>query len=292
MKYLFVTQYKKTWPIDLMCRVLGVSRQGYYLYRRNSEARLADPEHQEMLEWMKDIAIASQYSYGRRRMKRAMNVLGFPVSRMKTVSLMKEAGIQVRHKKKFKVTTNSNHNLPLFENLLERQFDVERPNQVFASDITYIWTQEGWLYLAVVIDLYSRKVVGWSMSSRMTAQLVCDALTMAIWLRRPKAGLIHHSDRGSQYASKAFRRLLKAHGIKGSMSRKGDCWDNAVVESFFGSLKQERVHWRHYQTRYEAQQDILDYISMFYNSYRLHSYLDYKSPNQYEMETVELRKVA
>ena len=168
MKYLFVTQHKKTWPIDLMCRVLGVSRQGSYNYRRNTEAKLADPEHQEMLGWMKDIAIASKYSYGRRRMKRAMNALGFPINRTKTVKLMKEAGIQVRHKKKFKVTTNSNHNLPLFENLLERQFDVERPNQVFASDITYIWTQEGWLYLAVVIDLYSRKVVGWSMSSRMT----------------------------------------------------------------------------------------------------------------------------
>ncbi len=292
MKYLFVTQHKKTWPIDLMCRVLGVSRQGYYHYRRKIEARLSDSEHQEMLEWMKDLAIASQYTYGRRRMKRAMNVLGFPISRTKTVNLMKEAGIEVRHKKKFKVTTNSNHKLPLFENLLERQFDVEQPNQVFASDITYVWTQEGWLYLAVVIDLYSRKVVGWSMSSRMTAQLVCDALTMAIWLRRPKAGLIHHSDRGSQYASHAFRRLLKAHGILGSMSRKGDCWDNAVVESFFGSLKQERVHWRHYQTRYEAQQDILDYISMFYNSYRLHSYLDYRSPNQYEMEMTELRKAA
>jgi len=292
MKYLFVTQYKKTWPIDLMCRVLGVSRQGYYHYRRNIEARRSDAEHQEMLEWMQDIATASHYTYGRRRMKRAMNALGFPISRTKTVNLMKEAGIEVRHKKKFKVTTNSNHKLPLFENLLERQFDVEQPNQVFASDITYIWTQEGWLYLAVVIDLYSRKVVGWSMSNRMTAQLVCDALTMAIWLRRPKAGLIHHSDRGSQYASKAFRRLLKAHGIKGSMSRKGDCWDNAVVESFFGSLKQERVHWRHYQTRYGAQQDILDYISMFYNSYRLHSYLGYKSPNQYEMEMKELRKVA
>ena len=292
MKYLFVTQYKKTWPIDLMCRVLGVTRQGYYHYRRNTEARLADPEYQEMLEWVKDIAIASHYTYGRRRMKKAMNVLGFPITRTMTENLMEEAEAQVRHKKKFKVTTNSNHNLPLFENLLERRFDVDQPDQVYASDITYIWTQEGWLYLAVVIDLYSRKVVGWSMSSRMTAQLVCDALMMAIWLRRPKAGLIHHSDRGSQYASKAFRKLLKAHGLKGSMSRKGDCWDNAVVESFFGSLKQERVHWRHYQSRYEAQQDILDYISMFYNSYRLHSYLGYKSPNQYEMEMTELQKVA
>ena len=223
---------------------------------------------------------------------RRPKILGYPVGRMKAKRLMKEAGVAVKHKKKYKVTTNSNHKLPLFENLLERQFDVAEPDQVYASDITYIWTQEGWLYLAVVIDLYSRKVVGWSMGSRMKAQLVCDALTMAIWLRQPKPGLIHHSDRGSQYASHDFRKLLKSHGILGSMSRKGDCWDNAVVESFFGTLKQERVHWRHYQTRYEAQQDILNYISMFYNSYRLHSYLDYRSPDQYENEVIELRKAA
>ena len=148
------------------------------------------------------------------------------------------------------------------------------------------------MYLAVVIDLYSRKVVGWSMGSRMKAQLVCDALMMAIWLRRPKAGLVVHSDRGTQYASKTYRRLLKAHSFIGSMSRKGDCWDNAVAESFFGSLKQERVQWRNYQTRLEAQQDVLQYISMFYNSYRLHSYLGYVSPNQYESEMTGLKKVA
>lgn len=175
---------------------------------------------------------------------------------------------------------------------MNRQFAVAQPDRVYAGDITYLWTQEGWLYLAVVIDLYSRKVVGWSMSSRMKAQLVCDALTMAVWQRRPEAGLVAHSDRGSQYASKGYRRLLKAHGFEGSMSRKGDCWDNAVVESFFGSLKQERVQWRSYQTRHEAQQDVLNYITMFYNSHRLHSYLGYKSPNQYEAEMVELRKVA
>ena len=158
--------------------------------------------------------------------------------------------------------------------------------------MTYIWTQEGWLYLAVVIDLFFRKIVGWSMSSRMKAELVCDALKMAIWQRRPKAGLIHHSDRGSQYASKAFRQLLKAHSIEGSMSRKGDCWDNAVVESFFGTLKQERVHWRNYQTRYEAQQDILQYLSVFYNGYRLHSMLDYVRPNAYERPFNERKKTA
>jgi len=171
---------------------------------------------------------------------------------------MKEADVKARQRNKFKVTTNSNHKQPVFDNLLERQFDVPQIDQVYASDVTYIWTQEGWLYLAVVIDLCSRRVVGWSMSSRMKAQLVCDALKTAIWQRRPEAGLIHHSDRDSQYASKAFRRLLRAHGFHGSMSRKGNCWDNAVVESFFGSLKQEQVQWQHYQTRHEAQQDILD----------------------------------
>jgi len=221
-----------------------------------------------------------------------MNALSYPIGRRKAATLMKEAKVEVRHKRKFKVTTNSNHKLPLFENLLKREFKVEQADRVYASDITYIWTQEGWLYLAVVIDLYSRKVVGWSMSSRMKASLVCDALQTAIWQRQPEAGLIHHSDRGSQYASKAFKKLLNSHNFEGSMSRKGDCWDNAVVESFFGTLKQERVHWRHYQTRYEAQQDILEYISMFYNCTRMHSYLDYKSPNEFERDNLELRKAA
>ena len=158
-----------------------------------------------------------------------------------------------------------------------------RPDHVYAGDITYVWTQQGWLYLAVVIDLYSRKVVGWSMGRRLKSALVCDALQMALWRRRPPKGqLIHHSDRGVQYASHAFRRLLKAHGIEGSMSRKGDCWDNAVVESFFGSLKSERVHWRSYQSREEARADIVEYITMFYNSRRLHSYLGYQSPDEFE----------
>jgi putative transposase len=275
-----------------MCRLLGVTRSGYYSYQRRNANKPEDPEHQEMLQWVKKVAKASDYSYGSRRMKKALNALGYPVGRNKARKLMKEANVQVRYRKKYKVTTNSNHKQPVYDNLLVRRFDVDAPNEVYVSDITYVWTQEGWLYLAVVIDLYSRKVVGWSMSSRMKAKLVCDALRMAIWQRRPKAGLIHHSDRGSQYASKSFRRLLDAYQFRGSMSRKGDCWDNAVVESFFGSLKQERVQWRHYQSRYEAQQDILHYISMFYNSYRLHSYLGYKSPNQYEKEMAELKMVA
>ena len=222
--------------------------------------------------------------------------MSHPVSRNKARKLMKEAGVLVKRRKKFKVTTDSNHAKPLFDNVLDRGFAFDGPDQAYVQDITYIWTQEGWLYLATVIDLYSRRIVGWSMGSRMTAQLVCDALTMAIRQRQPEAGLIVHSDRGSQYASKAYRRLLKAHGFVGSMSRKGNCWDNAVAESFFGSLKQERVQWRNYQTRNEAQQDIMNYITMWYNSLRLHSYLDYKSPNQFEIEMkaprLELQKVS
>jgi len=242
-----------------MCRVLGVTRSGYYSFQKFGAHKQDDPLHAEMLDCVKTIVVGSDYTYGSRRVKKAMNIMSYPISRNKARQLMKEAKVAVRHKRKFKVTTNSNHKLPLFDNVLQRQFKVEQPDKVYASDITY---------------------------------LVCDALTMAIWQRRPKAGLIHHSDRGSQYASHAFRKLLKLHGFKGSMSRKGDCWDNSVVESFFGTLKQERVHWRHYQTRFAAQQDILDYISMFYNSCRLHSYLDYKSPNQFENELMELKKVA
>ncbi len=292
MKYVFIAQHKKTWPVDLMCQLLGVTRSGYYDYFRRNQGKTDDPYLRELLEAVREIARASDDSYGSRRMKKALNALSYPVSRNKARKLMKEAKVQVKHRKKYKVTTNSNHTQPVFDNVLDRQFDVEQPDQVYVGDITYLWTQEGWLYLAVVIDLYARKVVGWSMGSRMNARLVTDALMMAIWQRCPKAGLIVHSDRGSQYASKAYRQLLNAHGFVGSMSRKGDCWDNAVAESFFGSLKQERVQWRHYQTRLEAQQDVLNYITMFYNSYRLHSYLGYVSSNQYEADMAQLKKAA
>jgi len=275
-----------------MCTLLEANRNSYYSYQKRQLSKTVDPDHQQMLYWVKRVAESSDYNYSSRRMKEALGALGYPVSRFKARSLMREANVKVRTKKRYKATTNSNHKQPVFDNLLNREFEVEQKDQAYVSDITYIWTQEGWLYLAVVIDLYSRKVVGWSMSSRMKAKMVCDALKMAIWQRCPNAGLIHHSDRGVQYASLEFRQLLDVNDFKGSMSRKGNCWDNAVAESFFGSLKQERVQWRSYQTRYEAQQDILEYISMFYNSQRLHSYLDYKSPNQYEKEMVILKKVA
>lgn len=292
MKYSFITQKKKTYPVGLMCRLFRVSRSAYYDYVRRQANHSDNSYHMKLIDTIMNIAESSHYAYGSRRMKKALNTIGYEVGRWKVRSLMKEAGVCVRHRKKYKSTTNSNHKQPVFDNKLNRQFDVVGPNQVYVGDITYIWTQEGWLYLAIVIDLFSRKIVGWSMSSRMKAQLVCDTLRMAVWQRRPQAGLIVHSDRGSQYASKEYRGLLKDNGFIGSMSRLGDCWDNAVAESFFGSLKQERVQWKSYQTRYEAQQDILQYISMFYNSHRLHSYLGYKSPNQYETEAAKMIKVA
>ncbi|HAT8623651.1 TPA: IS3 family transposase, partial [Legionella pneumophila] len=208
--------------------------------------------------WFNCFRHSSKFSYGNRRIRKALNALGYPVGRRKTRSLMRESGVFVRYKKKYKVTTNSNHKQPVFDNALNRKFQVNEPNHAYVSDMTYIPTHEGWLYLTVVIDLFSRKVVGWNMSSRMKANTVCDALTMAIWQRKPKAGLV------------------------GSMSKKDGCWDNSVAESFFSCLKDERVHWCNYQTRKEAKQDILDYITMFYNNQRLHSSLDYLSPNQFE----------
>lgn len=292
MKYSFITQRKKTYPVGLMCQLMGVSRSAYYDYVRCADNCSADPCHLEILGAVRDIAKSSHHSYGSRRIGKALNARGYRVGRWKARNLMQKAGVQVKYRKKYKVTTDSNHKQPVFENKLNRQFDVARSDQVYVSDITYIWTQEGWLYLAVVIDLFSRKVVGWSMSTRMQARLVCDALQMAVWQRQPQAGLIVHSDRGSQYASKQYRQLLKIHGFIGSMSRVGNCWDNSVAESFFGSLKREQIHWQCYLTRYAAQQDVLQYISMFYNSQRLHSYLGYKSPNQYEAEMEMLKNVA
>ena len=291
MKYVFITQHKNTYPISLMCQVLGVSRQGYYHYNKVTANTQKTVEHQEMLSWIKELAVLTDFTYGSRRMMKALNALSYDVSRNRVIKLMREAEVSVRRKKKYKVTTDSNHRKPVYPNVLNRQFNVAEIDRVYVSDITYIHTREGWLYLAVVIDLYSRKVVGWSTHKRMKAKLVCDALRMALWQRRPKPGLIHHSDRGSQYASDAFRQLIKDNKIIGSMSRKGNCWDNAVAESFFGSLKQERVQWYDYRTRNDARQDIVQYISMFYNSYRLHSTLDYVCPNDFEKQQKGLTRL-
>jgi transposase InsO family protein len=270
------------YPVALLCRVMEVSRSGYYAYaeRRRQEPR-SDGEV-ALVRRVKAIHEEVRGSYGTRRMARQLQGEGHAVGRHKARSLMREADIEVRRKRRFRVTTDSRHRYPVAPNLLQRQFATQAPDQAWVGDITYLWTAEGWLYLAVVIDLFSRRVVGWSLAAHMRVDLVKDALTMALWRRRPQAGLIHHSDRGSQYACEAYQERLKAHGLVCSMSRKGDCWDNAVAERFFGSLKRECTDHRLYATREEARGDVVDYIEMFYNSRRRHSYLGYSSPAEFE----------
>ena len=244
-----------------------------------------------MISKVRQIHSETRSSYGSRRMSNQLRAEGYDVGRHRARSLMKKAGVSVKRRKRFKRTTDSNHKLPVAANLLDRQFEVERPNAVWCADITYLWTLQGWLYLAVIIDLCSRKIVGWAMSTRLKAPLVKEALTMAYWRRKPDKGLIHHSDRGSQYAGSEYQELLQQYGMTCSMSRKGDCWDNAVVESFFHSLKTEWIADSIYQTRDEARGDVIEYIEMFYNSHRLHSFLGYKNPNAFE-RNLNLAKVA
>ena len=260
-----------------------MSRSGFYNYVSRLQTPHLDTEEMKVLARVKEIAAATRYCYGSRRMAKALQAEGFAVGRAKARRLMAEAGVAVkRAKKRGPVTTDSRHGYGIAANVLARQFDVGQPNQAWAGDITYVWTAEGWLYLSVLLDLYSRKVVGWAMSSHIDTALVQEALEMALGRRRPSAGLIHHSDWGSQYASHAYRDLLAQHEIICSMSGKGECLDNAVAERFFGSLKREWTSHRDYATRREARDDIIAYIEMFYNSQRQHSYLGYLSPNEYE----------
>ena len=278
---------KANYPVTLLCQVMEVSRSGFYDFMKRLQ-RPKDPQEQRLIVKVRAIHKANDEAYGSRRMSQALRTDGDDVGRYQAGTLMKKANVEVKQKKRFRVTTDSKHNYPVAPNLLDRQFDIETPNTAWGGDITYLWTDEGWLYLAVIIDLFSRRVVGWSLSSRMKVDLVRDALLMAIWRRKPGRGLIHHSDRGSQYACHEYQDILEDHGIIPSMSRKGDCWDNAVIERFFRSLKSERTNHRRYQTRDAARQDVINYIEMFYNSRRLHSYLGYVSPAEYE----KLAKVA
>ena len=274
-------QHETEFPISVMCDVLAVSRSGYYAWRHKPESKRKQA-NAKLLESIRTAHHDSGESYGSPRVYQALREQGIPCSESRVARLMREDGLRAKMKRRFKATTNSKHNLPVAPNLLQRNFSPAEPNQVWAGDITYIWTTEGWLYLAVVIDLFSRSVVGWAMDKRMTRQLVMDALTMGVQRRRPPSGVIFHSDRGSQYASADFQALLAKHGMRCSMSRKGDCWDNAPVESFFGSLKQELVFHQRYTTRFRARQSIFGYIERFYNRRRLHSTLGYKSPANYE----------
>lgn len=272
---------KKAYPVKLICKVMGVSRSGYYAWRKRRRSKqLTDNE--KLIPMVREIHKDCKGTYGTRRIARELQDRGIPCGRSRARTLMRLAGVSVKKRRKFRVTTHSKHNLPVAPNLLGRQFSVSEPNRIWAGDITYVWTVAGWLYLAVVMDLHSRQIIGWAMSERITKKLVMDALQMAIWRRRPAPGLLFHSDRGSQYCSHSFQRLLAANKMICSMSRKGNCWDNAVVEKFFGTLKTERVFFCHYRKRNEARADIMEYIEMFYNAKRRHSYLGYVSPKQFE----------
>jgi len=277
--------------VTLLCRVMQVSRSSYYQHLKQQQ-RPSCSQQRKLESLAKSIHEASKESYGSRRISEAFQAKGYPVGRYQARSLMRKLNLVAKSTKRFKVTTDSNHNHPIAPNLLNRQFQVDRPDTVWASDITYLWTRQGWLYVAVVLDLFSRKVVGWSIDRRMTTELVKKALNMAVMYRQPSKGLLHHSDRGSQYASYAYQEELKKHGMVCSMSRKGNCWDNAVVERFFRSLKTEQTNHYRYENREAARRDVVDYILMFYNSQRLHSTLGYRSPADFEAEYQQLQNVA
>lgn len=281
MIFSFIEQNQEVWPVTLMCNTLGVSSQGFYAWRGRPTCQ-QQQRRDALLVGIHAIHAEFKQRYGSPRIHAELVARDIPCSVNTIAKLMHDNDIRAKTVRKFRNTTDSNHSLPVAKNLLDRQFDPQAPNERWVADITYIPTREGWLYLAVVEDLYSRLVVGWSMADTMTSRLVVDALEMAVAKRLPQEGLLAHSDRGSQYASEHYQRLLGKHRIQCSMSGVAQCWDNAPMESFFASLKKELVHHEDYQTRAEARASIFEYIETFYNPKRRHSSLGYLSPAEYE----------
>jgi putative transposase len=283
VRFAWIEEHRSTWPVAVQCDVLEVSRSGFYAWQTRPAGERS--QRRELLrveigaihrEKRKDV-------YGSPRIHQELAARGRRCNVKTVARIMKEQGIRAKTARKFKVTTDSKHDRPVASNVLDRAFEQTGANQAWVSDITYIPTREGWLYLAAIEDLYTRKIVGWSMSERLKSRLVVDALEMAIERQLPGDGLLSHSDRGSQYASEHYQDLLKRNGIRCSMSRKGDCWDNAPMESFFATLKKELVFFEDYATRDEARQSLFEYIEMFYNRVRRHSALGYKSPAEFEL---------
>jgi transposase InsO family protein len=282
MRYAFIEDHRTTWPIAIQCRVLAVSRSGYYKWRRRPVSERAK-RRESLTAQIRKFHVGHHASYGSPRVFRELRARGEAVNEKTVAKVMRAAGIRAKSQRKFRVTTtDSNHTQPVAENVLNREFTAEKRNQKWVADITYIATLEGWLYLAAVIDLFTRKVVGWSMSERIDSRLVVDALEMAVSRELPEAGLMAHSDRGVQYASEHYQGVLTQHDIECSMSRKGNCWDNAPAESFFATLKKELVHHETYATREAARVSLFDYIEVFYNRERRHSALGYVSPLAFE----------
>jgi len=282
MRYQFIDTQKKAWPITLVCTVLDVSRTGFYDWvRRKPSARACANEALD--GHIREIYRRHKGRYGSPRITDDLRDLEVPCSENRVARRMQHMDLKAVQARKFKVTTDSNHNMPVAADLIRQDFTASAANQKWVSDITYIWTRQGWLYLAAVMDLYSRAIISWSMNARMTQQLVCDALTMALFRRSFPRSVIAHSDRGSQYCSKRYQRLMAVHGLRCSMGRKATCYDNAVMESFFHSLKVELVHRERYVSRQHARSSIFEYIEMYYNLQRKHSAIGNQIPMQFEM---------
>jgi transposase InsO family protein len=284
MRYRFVDGHKKVWPIHLMCDVLSVSRSGYYDWVSRGPSQRAQANR--LLDGrIRDIYARHRQRYGSPRIADELRDGGIACSENRIARRMRLLELKAIQARKFKVTTDSNHSRPVAPDLIDQDFTAQAPNQKWCSDITYVWTDEGWLYLAVVMDLYSRAIVGWSMQRRMTQQLVCDALTMALFRRGFPSGVIVHSDRGSQYCSGRYQRLLKTNGLRCSMGRKATCYDNAAMESFFHTLKVELVHRDRYTDRRSATSSIFEYIETYYNRQRKHSAIGHRVPMLFEQAT-------
>ena len=282
MRYQFIDAQKRAWPITLMCAVLDVSRAGFYDWARRKPS--ARSRSNEALDGhIREIYRHHKGRYGSPRITDDLRDLEVPCSKNRVARRMQHMNLKAVQARKFKVTTDSNHHMPVAPDLIRQDFSAGAANQKWVSDITYIWTRQGWLYLAVVMDLYSRAIIGWSMNARMTQQLVCDALTMALFRRGFPRSVIVHSDRGSQYCSNRYQRLMAVHGLRCSMGRKATCYDNAAMESFFHSLKVELVHRECYVSRQHARSSIFEYIEMYYNLQRKHSAIGYQIPMQFEM---------
>lgn len=282
----------KAFPITVLCQVMGVSRSGFYDYLGRCACQEKTTPVPGPLEFRTQLIFKqSRGSYGSRRIAKKLKAEGHRVGRYKARHLMQKLGLKVKVSRRYKRTTDSRHAFPVAPNLLNRNFDVSLPNTAWSADISYVWTLEGWLYLAVVMDLHSRQIVGWAMDKRMKKDLTLQAISMAYFRRKPAAGLIHHSDRGSQYACHDYQRRLEQYGMVPSMSRKGDCWDNAPTERFFRSLKSECLAFCRFETRQSAKLEVLDYI-VFYNAERLHSTNGYLSPMDYEKHQEPMKALA
>jgi putative transposase len=281
VRFSLIATEKACYPVALMCRVLQVSRSGYYAWHKRPVAERRRQDQRLALE-VAAIHAESCGRYGSPRVHAELRERGQRIARKRVARLMRAAGLRARERRRFRCTTDAGHGMAIKGNLLARRFAVSVPNSRWVSDITYLWTLEGWLYLAVVLDLFSRRVVGWSLSERLERRLALDALGMALKGRQPSRAMLHHSDRGSQYASQEYQQLLAEHGILSSMSRVGNCWDNAVAESFFATLKIELAYQTQWRTRQEARSALFEYLELFYNRQRRHSTLGYLSPNEFE----------